>query len=543
MTQKNIFFFIIDALRFDAVDHENVRQALMPAYARVAQKGVISKVTTNGQVTKFVMPSVFTQSYPLDYGGYNDGIRNRPKSFVELFKDNGYTTIMLEGHDIDGPHGCIQRGFDVQRVYHDKRLLLEGAVKKRFLYDTKQWRKGEMSDEEIVALIQNEYGALLEYMADNTGRVDDHPLRCTLGKFTHKEVANIRKELELLKTDPKAAIKKIEHVAPFFFFHYLGKWPVGISLKFRNKFFSIGKNLQKKFNALFGTEISFIPSRPRVPPIASKMLKDAIDQIKKAKSPWLTYVHIMDPHDHTIVNRPFYVLDKLRFIGQTRRARIIEREALGYNPRRFGYDLCLAYVDHYFGKFVDELKKTDQYDDTLFCLIGDHGEGWDKARDEKLRTEFGYRTHREHISIPLMVSPVNNRDVGEGMADSMSISATLLDLAGIPGDVAFKGKSIFERGRDFVITENCGRGNADIPNRDMYFTVTAPHAKLMARLTGKELLVERYYDTDADPRELNNILSEDVRGKCEDMISYLYAERTELFTLREVPHGSFALAL
>ena len=57
------------------------------------------------------MPSVFTQTFPLDYGGYNSVIKKRPKSFVEILK-NDFKTFMLEGHDNDGPECCCDRGFD-----------------------------------------------------------------------------------------------------------------------------------------------------------------------------------------------------------------------------------------------------------------------------------------------------------------------------------------------------------------------------------------------------------------------------------------------
>ena len=36
---------------------------------------------TNGHTTKFVMPSLITQTFPLDFDGYNKVIKNRPKSF------------------------------------------------------------------------------------------------------------------------------------------------------------------------------------------------------------------------------------------------------------------------------------------------------------------------------------------------------------------------------------------------------------------------------------------------------------------------------
>ena len=59
-----------------------------------------------------------------------------------------------------------------------------------------------------------------------------------------------------------------------------------------------------------------------------------------------------------------------------------------------------------------------------------------------------------------------------------------LDLK-IKPDNSFKGRSIFSRGSQIIITENCGRGNADIKKK-IYFLPLHPHVsncsvKLKAR--------------------------------------------------------------
>ena len=73
--------------------------------------------------------------------------------------------------------------------------------------------------------------------------------------------------------------------------------------------------------------------------------------------------------------------------------------------RPFTYDLALAQVDGELARLVRRLARTGRLDDTTFIFTGDHGEGWDAARDAKLRPEFGFRTHYEHITVPLIVSP------------------------------------------------------------------------------------------------------------------------------------------
>ena len=62
------------------------QEKFLPNLSFLKKKGLFSEIIVNGQATKFVMPSVFTQTFPLDYGGYNSVIKKRPKSFVEILK-------------------------------------------------------------------------------------------------------------------------------------------------------------------------------------------------------------------------------------------------------------------------------------------------------------------------------------------------------------------------------------------------------------------------------------------------------------------------
>ena len=69
--------------------------------------------------------------------------------------------------------------------------------------------------------------------------------------------------------------------------------------------------------------------------------------------------------------------------------------------------------------------------------------------------------------------------------DSMSISATILEIMGIKPHKSYKGVSIFSKGKEIIITENCGRGNADILKKDIYFTLTSIKYKLFCKLKRK----------------------------------------------------------
>ena len=84
MKNKTIYI-IIDALRYDLFEDPDVRSILFPNINNLIKRGFIKKAVANAQSTQFVLPSLFSSTYPLDHGGYNYGIRNR-YSYVQEIK-------------------------------------------------------------------------------------------------------------------------------------------------------------------------------------------------------------------------------------------------------------------------------------------------------------------------------------------------------------------------------------------------------------------------------------------------------------------------
>ena len=533
LVKNNIFFLIIDALRYDAVMDGESLKVLMPTLAKFIDKGVMKSLTTNGQVTQFVAPSIFTSTYPLDYGGYNSGLANRPKSFVECLKEAGYATYMLEGHDIDGPHGRVERGFKYSEIFYDKRLLLEGFLKKRMLYEIKRWRSGEHTDAEIIQIVQESYEPILDYLINIQVRQSKGPRKRRLGKYSQREVRLLKSEYSILFNDPMTLIKKIERIPPYFYFSYLGNRDWSFFSKVHNRIFGILKRAQATFGRISRVNIKIIPSRPRVPPLAKELFKRAETIAKGQETPWFIYTHIMDPHDHDIFSRGLSMMARLRYLPKVLLARHMQKSKGLFVTRAITYDLALAYVDSQLKKLVMQLGTNGKLDHTTFFITGDHGDGWDKARDGDLRKEFGFRTFKEHITVPLIVSPKPKTTLAQGFHDSMSIGPTILDVAEIKRHKSFKGQSIFEPGKIAVITENCGRGNADLKRRDIFFTITGYTNKIMCRLKGDDLIVERVYDLHRDPRELNNLINSDTPEEASlSLRGFLKKERRELLESR-----------
>ncbi len=91
MKIKNIFLILIDALRYDFIkDHEHTNT--IPNINTLISSGVKKEIISNGSFTQVAVPTVLTQTYPLDYDGHNFGIKNRPKSFIEILKEKGFGT-------------------------------------------------------------------------------------------------------------------------------------------------------------------------------------------------------------------------------------------------------------------------------------------------------------------------------------------------------------------------------------------------------------------------------------------------------------------
>ena len=117
----------------------------------------------------------------------------------------------------------------------------------------------------------------------------------------------------------------------------------------------------------------------------------------------------------------------------------------------------------------------------------------------------------------------------------MSISASILDDLNIKQHSSFKGKSIFKHGSDEIISENTGRGNCDILNKNIYFTVTSNEFKSMFLIKKNKLFIERLYDLKNDLNETKNIafnkdFSKIVKRKAE----VLYKKRFEIFKKRGI---------
>lgn len=105
----------------------------------------------------------------------------------------------------------------------------------------------------------------------------------------------------------------------------------------------------------------------------------------------------------------------------------------GKNKEQFVRQIRAAYfglvskVDHYFGKLIDHLKKSGQYNNTLIIVTSDHGE---LLGDHGLFGKRGYFSESYHI--PLIIRDPEQKTVSRGniqraFTESVDILPTILD--------------------------------------------------------------------------------------------------------------------
>ncbi len=149
---------------------------------------------------------------------------------------------------------------------------------------------------------------------------------------------------------------------------------------------------------------------------------------EQGDQPFFLWLHYWDPHDPNKVP-PADFLE--RFLPGVTQILPGMRDRL--------YEAEVAYVDREFGRLVEHLKGIGRFEDTVFAVTADHGEGLG---------EHGWHAHRilyqEQIHLPLIVRyPGGAR--GRRVADlvrAIDIQPTVLELLDLPPPGRVEGRSL-----------------------------------------------------------------------------------------------------
>lgn len=226
-----------------------------------------------------------------------------------------------------------------------------------------------------------------------------------------------------------------------------------------------------------------------------------LDDLKDEGRPFFLWVHYWDPHDNVRVPDPQYLGPELA------------RDSAGnVLPSRELYGAEVRYVDAQFGRLVASLKASGDYDNTIFVIVADHGEGLG---------DHGWPAHRilyqEQVRVPLIVRIPGVRAASSfaGVVRSTDIYPTVLDYLGVAAPRPPSGKSLRApiEGRSetarvaFADQVNGYDLNAKMlesrPDDDFVYAVVDLPWKWIYRPMHPEK--SELFDLAADPRETKNL--------------------------------------
>src|SRR5437899_3225636 len=135
-------------------------------------------------------------------------------------------------------------------------------------------------------------------------------------------------------------------------------------------------------------------------------------------APHFVWVHLYDPHDPYEPPAPYSEIYKDRL-----------------------YDGEIAYADSALGNFIQYLKKSAWYENSVIIVVGDHGEGLGEHHEET----HGIFLYDSTTHVPLIVKLPRQRNAGkviEAQVRTLDILPTALDLAGVAASGVLDGKSL-----------------------------------------------------------------------------------------------------
>ena len=528
---KKSIYLVIDAMRFDAIKDDLKLAKLYPTLTQLAKKGIFKKVVTNAQSTQFVLPSMFSLTYPLDNGGYNYGIRNRKSSYVESIKKIlKRETIMFSTCNQMGIGTSYDRGFDEIYTTFDLRILIEQKINRTLLYEIDLYKKKKTSKKELIRIIQKEFGTTLDLLKVYYDKYNKEFWPKKLHKINQFVRNQCIEEKKILMQTPDITLKKLQEISGGVYWHTLGKKKYKTLDFFIERIKTAAAWRTMKIIGKQNIWPFFILSHYQV--LFNELIDGLCKKLTKIKNDeWHIHMHIMDLHDCRSINRLLHLIGRYKYFPKW-----FFQKIKGNTKHRFVYASSLMHIDSCLQKLIFHLKKEGIFNETLILITADHGSNY--AESPRKTLQVADRTHYEHIEVPLILSKKIEKNVKRNVCDSMGVTATFLDVLKIPLDNSYKGESIFKKGKDFIITENAGSGNADVIRKDLYFTITTIKYKLMVCLLGKKLKINKLYNIQKDPYELNNLYDSNKKLNestiIKSLLKKLFLERKDIFKLRGI---------
>ena len=266
---------------------------------------------------------------------------------------------------------------------------------------------------------------------------------------------------------------------------------------------------------------------------------------RNREQPFFLWLHFMDPHGpytpppdystlfegtHPTQPVPLDQLPKYQLQKKEGSDEIIEDLAFYMTQ----YDREIRNVDTQLGRLFQELGRMGFERETLTVLTADHGESLD---DHGYYLEHGMRPYQACAHVPLIMALEGGLPAGKAIHHPVAlidVSATLVDMTGLPRPDTYEGNSLMGLFRDqkprpsqkYVFMQSgfiLGKLQRTVRSGQWKLTqVLAPADRRL--MTGAEY---ELYDVYADPKEEKNVAAAhpEVVGEMKKVLDRWHAQR------------------
>lgn len=175
---------------------------------------------------------------------------------------------------------------------------------------------------------------------------------------------------------------------------------------------------------------------------------------------------------------------------------------------RRGQLRALMSVDVLVDRLRQTLEELDEDEETLVIFLSDNGELW---HDHGM---IGKRyAYIPSVQIPMMLRWPGRVDAGElddRLTATIDLAPTILEGAGVSTDVtaAMDGRSLLQGDtRDLLLVEHWGDPDGDFQEWAAILTKEYEYIEYYEKRRRNEPIFREYYDLDADPWQLRNLLA------------------------------------
>jgi arylsulfatase A-like enzyme len=497
----NIILLIIDTLRFDKLGSSGYQPNVTPNIDRLVNGGCsFVNNHSNGCVTSVAFPSIFTSTMPFDYGGYDDGIINRPRSFPEVLQTAGYQNYgLITGHPCSSHFG-YDRGFD---HFYD---LIDFYQWFRAVYVTylaeliEDYVDNNKQSNKIFETIIEKYKRVL---LDTLGYIDKLqalPVRLPQQRKRKRIRAKVKAELRLIEMTPNLVIDKMILLAEDYQ-NYLG---VPKLSKTQLKYRKWKKRIASKLNR----RVFILSQRRAVGASYVNALFTSLMSNRESK-PCFAVLHYFDLHEAKLqISKVFFslnLIELLKFLTGFFACWV------GRKPGQGGllYDIALRRIDHDVGKFLKVLQDTGMAENTIIVVTGDHG------------TEAGYPMrnfgsnlsrlfYKEHLHVPLTfygkgIEPKKD----QRLVSHMDLAPTILGVVNCPVPVSFCGVDLIKNQQHVnteVWSENAGKGRCLLSSKRLFLGRRTKEWNVIGYSDNFEPTLTEFYNLERDPFEQHNLI-------------------------------------